>query len=103
MLYNNSNTQLLLPAGPVQAADSTATVRHRGCQFAGIRLLHLQLHLLLCSTRQQFNLLHALGGPRHAVGSAEEPIALLPPACSGGGSVAGMKADCTLASEAALC
>ena len=63
MLHNNPHAQLLLSAGCRQpAADSTATARHGGCQFAGIRLLHLPLDLLLCATRQPFSLLHALGG-----------------------------------------
>ena len=89
--YNNPHAQLLLPAEPVPAADGAA--RSGGCQFAEIRLLHLQLHLLLCATHQPFSLLHALGGPRRAAGSAEWPIARLPPACRAGGTAAGTTAD----------
>ena len=91
--YNNPHAQLLLPAEPVPAADGAA--RSGGCQFAEIRLLHLQLHLLLCATHQLFSLLHALGGPRRAAGSAEWPIARLPPApaCRAGGTAAGTTAD----------
>ena len=77
MLYNNHHAQLLLPSGPVPATDSAVTARSEGSQFVGIRLLHLQLHLLLCATRQLFSLLPALGGPRRAEGSAEWPIARL--------------------------
>ena len=73
MLYNNPHAQLLLPAGPAPAADSAVAARSGRCQIAGIRLLHLQMHLLFCATRQPFSLLHALGGPRRAAGSAESP------------------------------
>ena len=38
-------------------------------------------------------LLRAMGGPRRAAGSAEWPIALLMPACSGGGKAAWMTTD----------
>ena len=86
MLYsNNPRAQLLLPAGPAQANEGAVAARPGGCQFAGISLLHLQLHLLLCSTRQPWRVLHALGGPSGAAGSAVWPIARLPPACSAGG------------------
>ena len=61
MLYN---ALLLLPAR--LAGNCAAVARRGGCQFAGIRLLHPPLHLLLCSTRQPFSLLHALGGPKQA-------------------------------------
>ena len=60
--YNNPHAQLLLPAEPVPAADGAA--RSGGSQFAEIRLLHLQLHLLLCATHQPFSLLHALAPGR---------------------------------------
>ena len=71
MLYN---ALLLLPAR--LAGNCAAVARRGGCQFAGIRLLHPPLHLLLCSTRQPFGLLQALGarGARLAQ-SAEWPIA----------------------------
>ena len=93
MLYNIPRAQLLLPAGPALANDGAVAARPGGCQFAGIRLLHLQLHLLLCATRQPWRVLHALGGPRRAAGSAEWPIARLPPACSAGEGAAGTTAD----------
>ena len=96
MLYNIPRAQLLLPAGPALANDGAVAARPGGCQFAGIRLLHLQLHLLLCATRQPWlvPVLHA-GGPRHAASSAESPIARLLPACSAGlgGRAAGTTAD----------
>ena len=93
MLYNKLHAQLPLPAGPAPAADSAAAARSGGCQFAGIGLLHLELHLLFCVTRQPYSLLHALGGPRRAAGSAEWSIARLPPARSSGGRAACMIAD----------
>ena len=92
MLCNNPHAQVLLPAGPAPAADSTAAAHRGGCQFAGIRLLHL-LHLLLCATYQPCSLLHAPGGPRRSAASAEWPIAWLPPACSGGERAAGITTD----------
>ena len=76
-----------------RCADSAVASRYQGCQFAGIWLLCLQLHLLLCSTRKPWRVLHAMGSPRRAAGSAEWPIAQLTPACSGGGRAAGTKAD----------
>ena len=92
MLYNNPRVQLLLPAGPAQAKEGAVAARSGGCQFAGIRLLHLQLHLLLCATRQPWRALHALGGPRRAAGSAEWPIARLPPACRSAALEEGLQA-----------
>ena len=95
MLYNNPHAQLLLPSWPAQAADSDSAVaaRRGEYQFAGVWFLHLLLHLLLCSTRQPFSLLHAPGCPRRVAGSAEWPISQLQPACSGGGRAAGTTAD----------
>ena len=94
MLYsNNPRAQLLLPAGPAQANEGAVAASPEGCQFAGISLLHLQLPLLLCSTRQPWRVLHALGGPSGAAGSAVWPIARLPPACSAGGRAEGTTAD----------
>ena len=92
MLYKNPHAQLLLPAGPAPAKGSTVAARSGGCQFAGIRFLHLQLHLLVCSTRQPWRVLHALGGPRRAAGSAEWPIARLPPACRSAALEEGLQA-----------
>ena len=93
MLYKKPHAQLLLPAGPAPATGRAVAARSWGCQFAGIRLLHPQLHLLLCATRQSWRVLHALGGPRRAAGSAEWPIARLPPAYSAGGRAAGTTGD----------
>ena len=84
---------MLLPSWQALAVDSSAAACRGGCQFARIRLSHLLLHLLLCTMRQPFSLLHALGCPRRTAGSAEWLIALLPPACSGGRRYADMTAD----------
>ena len=105
ILYNYPHAQLLLPSGPAKAADSAVAARRGGCQFAGIGFLHLPLHLPLCATRQQFSLLHILGGHRRAAGSAEWPIAQLLP---GSARVQLWRKGCkhdsrfTFASEAAL-
>ena len=61
-----------------QCAGEDSAVASR-CQFAGIRLIHLQMHLLLFATCQLWCMLHVLGCPRRAAGSAEWPIAQLQP------------------------
>ena len=89
MLYNNPHTRptCCYPQGrgrpqTVLLPRAVVAVSLQGEPY--IRVLHLRLKSVWCATRKPFSLLHALSGPRHAAGSAEWPIALLLPACSGG-------------------
>ena len=94
MQYSNPHAQLPLPSWPAPttvSGRSATAAHHGGCQFAGIGLLHQQLHLLLCATRQPFSLLHALGCPKRC--GANRPVAAVLPACCCGGRAAFITAD----------